>query len=80
MENNKDDQIYSPDGVKLYMKEMGIVPLLDKEGEKNLSKNIEQSTYNIFECLAEHPKSLNILINEYKRVEKKKTKNYRYNK
>jgi hypothetical protein len=72
--DKKDEQIYNPDGVKLYMKEMGVIKLLDKEGERTLSRQIELSNYGILECLAEHPKSLNLLINEYKRVEKKQIK------
>ncbi|VAX36475.1 RNA polymerase sigma factor RpoD [hydrothermal vent metagenome] len=56
-EANKDDDIYSDkfipldDPVKMYLKQMGAIPLLSRENEINLAKRIEEAEIKFAESL-----------------------------
>ena len=53
------------DPLKIYMKEMGSIPLLTRQGEILRAKKIEAGIRNIVRTFAYYPKILNILITEY---------------
>src|SRR5947207_2203481 len=56
-EQNKEENIYSDkfipldDPVKMYLKQMGSIPLLSRENEINLAKRIEEAENNFAEAL-----------------------------
>ncbi len=50
------------DPVRLYFRELGAVPLLDREGEIAIAKRIEQGETHVFEALAAHPRPLERLL------------------
>ncbi len=54
----------STDPVRMYLREMGAVPLLDREGEVVIAKKIEQGEMDVLYALAEVP----IAIEEFIRV------------
>ncbi len=43
------------DPVRMYLREMGTVPLLDREGEVEIAQRIEQGEWLIYEALCENP-------------------------
>ena len=50
------------DPVRMYLREMGTVPLLDREGEVEIAQRIEQGEWLIFEALSENPVILKELL------------------
>jgi len=56
------------DPVRLYMKEMGTVELLTREGEIRIAKRIEEGIYQVLKSLAHYPESVFIVLGDYERV------------
>ncbi len=50
------------DPVRMYLREMGTVPLLDREGEVEIAQRIEQGEWAIYEALCENPVVLQELL------------------
>ena len=57
------------DPVRMYMREMGTVDLLTREGEIKIAKRIEKGLNQALRALAEFPPTIEALIAEYRRVE-----------
>ncbi len=56
------------DPVRLYMREMGKVELLTREGEINIAKRIEEGTRQVLTAIAVYPKIIASIIEEYQRI------------
>ncbi|QJC34905.1 RNA polymerase sigma factor RpoD [Enterobacteriaceae endosymbiont of Donacia piscatrix] len=56
------------DPVRIYMREMGTVELLTREGEINIAKRIEEGINQIQSSIAEYPKSVEYLLKQYDKV------------
>jgi RNA polymerase primary sigma factor len=50
------------DPVRMYLREMGTVPLLDREGEVEIARRIEQGEWYVYEALCENPIVLKELL------------------
>ncbi|MGH9360525.1 MAG: sigma-70 family RNA polymerase sigma factor, partial [Thermoanaerobaculia bacterium] len=50
------------DPVRMYLREMGTVPLLDREGEVEIAQRIEQGEWMMYEALCENPVVLRELL------------------
>ena len=50
------------DPVRMYLREMGTVPLLDREGEVEIAQRIEHGEWTIYEALCENTVVLNELL------------------
>ena len=57
------------DPVRMYMREMGTVDLLTREGEIKIAKRIEKGLNQALAALAAYPPTIRSLIKEYERVE-----------
>ena len=57
------------DPVRMYMREMGTVELLTREGEIEIAKRIEDGLYQVLSALASYPESVALLLREHQRVE-----------
>ncbi len=57
------------DPVRMYMREMGTVELLTREGEIKIAKRIEDGLNQVNKALASFPNSLNLLIDGYALIE-----------
>ena len=57
------------DPVRMYMREMGTVDLLTREGEIRIAKRIEKGLNQALAALAAYPPTIRTLIDEYGRVE-----------
>ncbi|HHJ14126.1 MAG TPA: RNA polymerase sigma factor RpoD [Gammaproteobacteria bacterium] len=57
------------DPVRMYMREMGTVELLTREGEIEIAKRIEDGLAQVYAALASYPASSSLLLEEYARVE-----------
>src|SRR5690554_7064531 len=58
------------DPVRMYMREMGTVELLTREGEIAIAKRIEEGVRELMHALAYWPGSVQQVINEYQLVDK----------
>ncbi len=57
------------DPVRMYMREMGTVNLLTREGEIKIAKRIEDGLSQVLFALAQYPKSIATLLAEYNKVD-----------
>ncbi|MCX4028013.1 RNA polymerase sigma factor RpoD [Endozoicomonas sp. SM1973] len=56
------------DPVRMYMREMGTVELLTREGEISIAKRIEEGTRDVMNALAYFPGSVLNILNEYDKI------------
>jgi len=57
------------DPVRMYMREMGTVELLTREGEIEIAKRIEDGLSQVYSALASFPASAELLLKEYAKFE-----------
>ncbi|URJ32759.1 RNA polymerase sigma factor RpoD [Candidatus Blochmannia vicinus] len=62
------------DPVRMYMREMGTVELLTREGEIDIAKRIEDGINQVQCSVAEYPEAITYLLDQYKRVETGETR------
>ena len=63
------EQHRTTDPVRMYMREMGTVDLLTREGEIEIAKRIEEGLRAIMSCISEWPGIVDTIVGEYKMVE-----------
>ncbi|AHE66332.1 RNA polymerase sigma factor, sigma-70 family [Legionella oakridgensis ATCC 33761 = DSM 21215] len=56
------------DPVRMYMREMGTVELLTREGEIRIAKRIEEGIYQVLKSLAHYPETVALVLEDYQRV------------
>ncbi len=56
------------DPVRMYMREMGSVELLTREGEIVIAKRIEEGKFQVLERLAQYPGTIEALLKRYAKV------------
>ncbi|MGE0384458.1 MAG: RNA polymerase sigma factor RpoD [Gammaproteobacteria bacterium] len=62
------------DPVRMYMREMGTVDLLTREGEIKIAKRIEEGLNQVLSALSDFPQVLQMFLDEYGRVERSEIK------
>jgi len=62
------------DPVRMYMREMGTVDLLTREGEIKIAKRIEQGLNQALRALSTYPPTIDMLLGEYRRFEAEQIK------
>ena len=62
------------DPVRMYMREMGSVDLLTREGEIEIAKRIEDGMNQVLTALGTYPDSISLLINEYDSYKREETR------
>ena len=55
------------DPVRMYMREMGTVELLTREGEIRIAKRIEEGIYQVLKALAHYPETVQLVFDDYER-------------
>ena len=61
------------DPVRMYMREMGTVELLTREGEIVIAKRIEEGIRELMKAMAHFPGTVEHVLNEYALVEAEET-------
>lgn len=56
------------DPVRMYMREMGTVELLTREGEIRIAKRIEEGIYQVLKSLAAYPEAIFLILSDYAKV------------
>jgi len=62
------------DPVRMYMREMGTVELLTREGELQIAKRIEDGLNQVLDALSVYPRSIEKLIEIFDRVDREETR------
>lgn len=62
------------DPVRMYMREMGTVELLTRQGEITLAKRIEEGIREVLTALAQYPEIVAEILNEYAKYERQETR------
>ncbi|RKZ90357.1 MAG: RNA polymerase sigma factor RpoD, partial [Gammaproteobacteria bacterium] len=62
------------DPVRMYMREMGSVELLTRQGEIKIAKRIEEGMKQMYSALASYPATITLLLSEYEKVEREERK------
>lgn len=62
------------DPVRMYMREMGSVELLTRQGEIKIAKRIEEGVRQMFSALASFPATITLLLSEYDKIETEERK------
>ncbi len=62
------------DPVRMYMREMGTVELLTREGEIAIAKRIEEGTRDLLHALAYYPETVKVVLNQYDRISTEEVK------
>jgi len=62
------------DPVRMYMREMGAVGLLSREGEIRIAKRIEAGTNHMLSAMATYSETIATLIEQYERVEREEAR------
>lgn len=57
------------DPVRMYMREMGTVELLTREGEIRIAKRIEEGIRQVLKTISKYPEIIELLLNNYALVE-----------
>jgi RNA polymerase primary sigma factor len=57
------------DPVRMYMREMGVVDLLEQADEIRIAKEIEKYIYEVMDGLTLYPRSCDVFLKAYKRLE-----------
>ena len=55
------------DPVRMYMREMGTVELLTREGEIRIAKRIEEGIFQVLRALAHYPETVQLVLDDYDR-------------
>ncbi|WP_255420946.1 RNA polymerase sigma factor RpoD [Pelagibaculum spongiae] len=64
----ESDVSRTTDPVRMYMREMGTVELLTREGEIKIARRIEEGTQQVLAALANHPKTIKLLLDTWDMV------------
>ena len=65
----ESEQHRTTDPVRMYMREMGSVELLTREGEIEIAKRIEEGTRELMAAVSDWPTTVGTIITEYEKVE-----------
>ncbi|QJC30427.1 RNA polymerase sigma factor RpoD [Enterobacteriaceae endosymbiont of Neohaemonia nigricornis] len=69
LSNVETDIGKTTDPVRIYMREMGTVELLTREGEINIAKRIEEGINQVQYSIAEYPNAIEYFLKKYKQVQ-----------
>jgi len=65
-----EESIYTDDPVRVYLREMGAVPLLTREGEVNLARRMERGKTQMRRAISRSPLAVDLVLALYERARK----------
>ncbi|MCW5197383.1 RNA polymerase sigma factor RpoD [Buchnera aphidicola] len=74
LSNVETELVRTTDPIRMYMREMGTVELLTREGEIKIAKKIEEGIKQIQSSVSEYPKSIQYLLKKYNQIKSGKIK------
>ncbi len=70
----RDDAVYTDDPVRVYLREMGAVPLLTREGEVDLARRMERGKTRMWKAISRNPSTIRNLLELYERIKREDIK------
>ncbi len=72
IQKEDEEQSLAADSIRMYLKEMGIVPLLTRDGEINIARRIEKHQQKLLKAISSTPLAIKELVLIGKRIRKNK--------
>ena len=69
-----DDAVYTDDPVRVYLREMGAVPLLTREGEVDLARRMERGKFRMWKAISRNPATVAQFLVLYERIKQAEIK------
>ncbi len=63
-----DDSVYTDDPVRVYLREMGAVPLLNREGEVDLARRMERGKFRMWKAISRNRATIDCLLDHYEAI------------
>ena len=70
LEPDTEEALYTDDPVRVYLREMGSVPLLTRQGEVDLARRMERGKTQMFRAISRSPLVLTEIIALYDRIKR----------
>ena len=67
-QQSQEESIYTDDPVRVYLREMGAVPLLTREGEVDLARRMERGKSRMWKAISRNPLTIEKLLAKYEQV------------
>ena len=64
----QEESIYTDDPVRVYLREMGAVPLLTREGEVDLARRMERGKFRMWKAISRNPLTIEKLLATYEQI------------
>lgn len=72
--HEQDDAVYTDDPVRVYLREMGAVPLLTREGEVDLARRMERGKVRMWKAVSRNRTTINDMLQLYDRIKQGKVR------
>ena len=69
-----DEAVYTDDPVRVYLREMGAVPLLNREGEVDLARRMERGKFRMWKAISRKRISVERLLDLYGQIKRQEVK------
>ena len=69
-----DEAVYTDDPVRVYLREMGAVPLLTREGEVDLARRMERGKFRMWKAISRNPTTIRRLLKLYEKIKRAEIK------
>ena len=66
--HEQDEAVYTDDPVRVYLREMGAVPLLTREGEVDLARRMERGKFRMWKAISRNRATIHRLLQLYERI------------
>ena len=66
--HEQDEAVYTDDPVRVYLREMGAVPLLTREGEVDLARRMERGKFRMWKAISRNRATIHRLLELYERI------------
>ena len=63
-----DEAVYTDDPVRVYLREMGAVPLLNREGEVDLARRMERGKFRMWKAISRNRTTIRTLLELYEDI------------
>ncbi len=69
-----DDAVYTDDPVRVYLREMGSVPLLTRDGEVDLARRMERGKFRMWKAISRDSNTMERFLDLYDRIKRSEVK------
>ena len=70
----QEEAVYTDDPVRVYLREMGAVPLLTREGEVDLARRMERGKFRMWKAISRNRSTIHRVLRLYERVKANEVK------